>query len=137
MPQISLQSEEATKVKGYKYKYTRTHYFENLISYQLNIKLIIEKKSAKVLDAEIIRRGCKIDTNVFNKSKKVPVQWSSKTLATYKCNTSSGALHRAKKIATDFNYDVKRIFQQFLSAGFLRSFIRTTVNISIQIKMTL
>ena len=50
-----------------------------------------------------------------------------KTLATYKRNTPSGALHRAKKIATDFNYEVKRIFQQFLSTGFLRSFIRTTV----------
>ena len=30
-------------------------FFENLISYQPNIKLIIEKNSAKVLDAEITK----------------------------------------------------------------------------------
>ena len=44
-----------------------------------------------------------------------------------------GELHRAKRIADDFNFEVKRITKKFLSAGFPR----ILCNISIRTKMIL
>ena len=38
-----------------------------------------------------------------------------------------GELHRAKRIANDFNFEVKCITKKFLSACFRRNFIRNTV----------
>ena len=52
--------------------------FEKLNSYHPNIKLTIEKNPTKLLDTEIIRHGCEIETKVYNKSKKPPVHWFSK-----------------------------------------------------------
>ena len=48
-----------------------------------------------------------------------------------------GELHRDKKIANDFNFEVKRITEKILSAGFPRNFIRILLNISIRIKIVL
>ena len=100
--------------------------FEKLNSYHPNIKLTSEKNPTKFLDTEIIRRGCKIETKVYNKSKKLPVHWSSKIPTRYKRNAITGELHRAKRIANDFNFEVKRITKKFLSAGFPKNFIRNT-----------
>ena len=36
-------------------------------------------------------------------------------------------MHRAERIANDFNFEVKRITNKFLSAGFPRNFIRNTI----------
>ena len=58
--------------------------FEKLNSHHPNTKLTIEKKPTKFLDIEIIRAGYQIETEVYNKSKKVPVQWSSKISTRYK-----------------------------------------------------
>ena len=66
-----------------------------------------------MLDTEIIRRGCEIETKVYNKSKKLPVHWSSKIPTKYKRNAITGELHRAKRIADDFNFEVKRITKKF------------------------
>ena len=100
--------------------------FEKLNSYHLIIKFTIEKNPTKFLDTEIIRRGCEIETKVYNKSKKLPVHWSWKIQTRYKRNAITGELHRAKRIAGDFNFEVKRINKKFLSAGFPRNFIRNT-----------
>ena len=100
--------------------------FEKLNSYHPNIKLTIEKNPTKFLDTEIIRCSCEIETEVYNKSKKLPVHWSSKIPTRYKRNAITGELHRAKRIANDFNFEVKRIAEKFLSAGFPRNFIRNT-----------
>ena len=83
--------------------------FEKLNSYHPNIKLTIVKNPTKFLDTEITRQGCEIETKVYNKSKKLPVHWSSKIPTRYKRNTVTGELHRAKKITNKFNFDVKRI----------------------------
>ena len=102
--------------------------FEKLNSYHPNIKLTIEKYPTKFLeDTEIIRRGCEIEAKVYNRSKKLPVHWSSKIPTRYKHNGITGELHRANRIANDFNIEVKRITKMLLSAGFPRNFIRNTV----------
>ena len=87
--------------------------FKKLNSYHLNIKFTIEKNPAKFLDTKIIRRGCEIETKVYNKSKKLPVHWSSKIQTRYKRNAITGELHRVKRIAVDFNFEVERITKKF------------------------
>ena len=39
----------------------------------------------------------------------------------------SGELHSAKRLATDFNYDLQCIAKKFLYDGFPRNFIRSTI----------
>ena len=52
--------------------------FERLNSCHPNINLTIEKNPTRFLDTEVIRRGCEIKTKIYNKSRKLPVHWSSK-----------------------------------------------------------
>ena len=54
------------------------------------------------------------------------MHWSSKIPTRYKRNVITGELHSAKRIANDFNFEVKRITKKFLSAGFSRNFIGNT-----------
>ena len=49
------------------------------------------------------------------------------TSTRYKCNVISGELDIAKRIANDFNLEEKRINKKFVSAGFLRNFIRNII----------
>ena len=49
--------------------------FETLNSYHPSTKVTIENNHTKFLDTEIIWHECEIETKVYNKSKKVPVQW--------------------------------------------------------------
>ena len=100
---------------------------EKLNSDHPNIKLTIERNPKKFLDTEIIRRGFEIETKVYNTSKKLPVHWSSKIPTRYKHNTVVGELHRAARIANNFNFEVKRITKKLLSAGFHKNFIRNTI----------
>ena len=48
-----------------------------------------------------------------------------------------GELHRDKKIANDFNFEVKRITEKIFSGGFPRDFVSILLNISIRIRMVL
>ena len=50
---------------------------------------------------------------VFSKSPKLPVYWSSKIPVSYKDNAITGELNRAKRIAPDFNKELKRIRQKY------------------------
>ena len=71
--------------------------FQNLNCYHTNIKLTLEENPRKVLDTEIIRKNNTITTQVFTKSTKFPVHWSSKIPTNYKRNAITSELHRAKK----------------------------------------
>ena len=64
--------------------------FEKQNSYHPNIKLTTEKKPTKFLDTKIIRRGCELETKVYNRYKKPPVHWSSKILTRYEHNVVTG-----------------------------------------------
>ena len=76
------------------------------------------------LDTKIIQCGFEIETRVYNKSKKLPVDWSLKFPTIYKRNAITGELHEANRIPSDFNFEVKHLNKTFLSAGFLRNVIR-------------
>ena len=77
--------------------------------YHQNIKLTLELDPIKLSDTEIIRSNGKITTQVCNKMKKLPVHWTSKILVRYKRNAIIGGSHRAKKIASNFGMEIKRV----------------------------
>ena len=92
--------------------------FQNLNCYHTNIKLNLEENPRKFLDTKIIRKNNTISTQVFTKLTKFPVHWISKIPTNYKRNAITSELHRAKKIATDFDKERMRIKTKFLHAGY-------------------
>ena len=72
--------------------------FEELNSYNKNIKLTLEVNQKKFLDTELVRENGQITTQVFSKSTKLPVHWSSKIPVTYKRSAITGELYRAKRL---------------------------------------
>ena len=55
------------------------------------------------------------------------MHWSSKIPTRYKRNTITSEFHRTKRIAGDFNFEVKCITKKFLLARFPKNFIRNTI----------
>ena len=93
--------------------------------YHGNIKLTIEENLKKFLDAEIVRHNSAMITKVYARSKKFPVHWSSNIPLRYKPDYITEELHRANKIASNFNNQLKRIRITYLHAGFPILFINS------------
>ena len=74
------------------------------------------------------RENREIPTQVFSKSTKLSVHWSSKIPVVYKRNAIKGELHRAKRIESYFNKELKRIRQKYRNAGFPLKFINETIS---------
>ena len=64
--------------------------FEEPNSYNENIELTLEVISTKFLDRELVKENREITTQVFSKSTKLRVHWSSKIPVTYKRNAITG-----------------------------------------------
>ena len=64
-----------------------------------------------------------ISTRVFTKLTKFPVHRIFEIRTNYKPNTITCELHRDKKIATDFDYELRRIKIKFLHDGYSVKFI--------------
>ena len=101
--------------------------FEELNSYNEDIKLTLEVNPTKFLDTELVRENGEVTTQVFSKSTKLLVHWSSKIPFRHKRNAINGKLHRAKRIVSDFNKELKRIRQKYRNAGFPLKFINETI----------
>ena len=99
--------------------------FEELNSYNENIKLTLEVNQIKFLDTEFIIEKGEITTQLFTKSTKLPVHWSSKLPVRYKPNAITGEQNWAKRIVSDFNNELKRI--RHGNAGFLLKFINERI----------
>ena len=97
--------------------------FQNLNCYHTNSKLTLEENPIKFLDTKIIRKDNIISTQLFTKLTKFPVHWSSKILTNYKRSAITSEWHRAKKIATDFDKELRRIETKFLHAYYPIKFI--------------
>ena len=72
---------------------------------------------------------CKMEEEffqVFKKLTKCPVHWSSKIPTNYKRNAITSELHRARKTATDFDKELRRIKTKFLPAGYPVKLINDT-----------
>ena len=96
--------------------------------YDQNIKLTLELDPIKFLDTEIIRSNGKITTHVYNKTKKLPVHWTSKIPVRYKRNAIISELQRAKKIASNSDIEIKRIVNKYTAVGFPNTFVRSIIN---------
>ena len=101
--------------------------FIGLNSYHENIKLALEINPNKFLDTEIINTNQGMKTQVYNKAKKLPVHWSSKVPYKYKRNAITGELHRAKRIASNFDNETKRIRNKYRDAGYPKNVIENTI----------
>ena len=66
-------------------------------------------------------------TFVHRKESKLPVPWESKVPKHYKRNTLLGELHRAKKISSNFQKEVKNNKEKFNKANFPLRFINNVV----------
>ena len=99
--------------------------FFKLNNYHRNIKLTIEISPVKFLDTQLVNLNGKIETKVYRKLNKLPVPWSSNIPKRYKRNAINGDLHRAKRIATDFDNEIVQIKKKFLAANFPSRFINS------------
>ena len=100
--------------------------FQKLNSYNENIKLTLEVNPTKFLDTKLVRENGEITAQLFSKSTKLTVHWSSKIPVRYKHNAITGKLHRAKRIASDFNKELKKVRQKYRNSGFPLKFINET-----------
>ena len=102
--------------------------YNELNSYHQNIQLTLELNPTKFPDTEIIQSNSKITTQVYNKMKKLPVHWTSKIPVRYKHNAIIGELHRAKKIASNFDIEIKHIVVKYTAAGFPSRFVLSIID---------
>ena len=64
-----------------------------------------------------------VTTQVYRKENKKAVPWVSKIPKRYKRNTISGDLHRSRKIASNFDIEIRAIKAKYNKAGYPRQFI--------------
>ena len=102
--------------------------YNALNSYNQNIKLTLELDPIRFLDKEIIRSNGKITTQVYNKTKKFPVHWTSKIPVRCKRNAIISELQRAKKITSNSDIEIKRIVNKYTAVGFPNTFVRSIIN---------
>ena len=70
----------------------------------------------------------KFNCSVFKKPGKLPTHWKSEVPTKWKRNCITSALHRAKRISTDFDKDIKTLETSFINAGYPKRFILHTIN---------
>lgn len=91
---------------------------EKLNSYHPNIKFTVEENPDHFLDTSFNHQEGNFTTRVYQKPGKLQVHWKSAIPERWKRNTILGALHRAKRIATNWQAEVKAIKQSFIKAGY-------------------
>ena len=99
-----------------------------LNTYHRNIKFTCEENPTHFLDTAFEYKEGKFHRRVHRKRGKLPVHWHSQVPIKWKRNCIIGALHRAKRISTNFNNEVKHIFDTYKKAGYPTRFIKTTIN---------
>ena len=114
-----------TYIRGKKYGTDKL--FIDLNSYHENIKLTLETSPNKFLDTEIIRNDQGIKMQVYNKMEKLPVPWYSKVPFKYKRKAITGELHRAKRRASDFDEETKKIRSKYTDAGYPKYVMENTI----------
>ena len=101
-----------------KKKQTKNEHFEKFHTHNDNIKFTIEENPTKFVDTEIARHNSAIITKVYIRSEKFPVHGSGKIPLKHKRNTITRELHRANKMASNLNNELKGIKIKYLQAGF-------------------
>ena len=86
-------------------------------SYHKNIKFTVEENPTHFLDTELHFTGTSFSTSVFRKPGKLPVHWSSQVPRNWKKNAILTLLHRAKRIASSWESEVRKIKEIFSKAS--------------------
>ena len=101
--------------------------FDKLNSYHPNIKFTLEINPTKFLDTHINRENNRVTYNVYPKESKLPFHWTSSVPKNYKRNIILGELHRASKISSDFDPELKRIKSKFRNSGYPPRFVDSVI----------
>ena len=101
---------------------------ENLNSYHSNIKFTVEENPDHFLDTAFTHQEGNFITKVHQKPGKLQVHWKSAIPHKWKRNTILGALHRAKRIATNWQEEVQAIKQSFIRSGYPAKFVNEVIN---------
>ena len=102
--------------------------FEALKNFHPNIKLTIEVNPVKFLDTKIILNDEDVvTTQVYQKENKKAVPWVPKIPKRYKRNSFFEDLHRSRKIASNFDIEIRAIKTKYNKAGYLRRFIESVI----------
>ena len=83
----------------------------------------------KFLDIKIINnKGNNITIEVFCKTCKLPVHWSSRVPKRYKRNAVIGDLHRSKRIYGNFEMEIKVIIRKFRNVDYPPKFLNSVIH---------
>ena len=94
-----------------------------------NIKLTVKSNPTSFLDTAVnINLDRSITAKVFRKPGKFPAFWNFQIPKRYKRNNINIDLHRALKIATDFDTEVSIITKTYLDAGYPIGFVHSVIN---------
>ena len=102
---------------------------QNMNSHHPNIKLTVETNSTRFLDTSFSKNlDDSVTTKVFWISGNFPTFWNSQIPKRYKWNNIRVDLHRAFKIASDFDAEVQTITLKYLEVGYPIGFIKSVIN---------
>ena len=101
---------------------------ENLNSYHSYIKFTAEENPDHFLDTSFNYQDGHFITRVYQKPGKLQVHWKSAIPERWKRNTILGALHRAKRIATNWKEEVKVIKQSFIKSGYPAKIVNEVIH---------
>ena len=108
---------------------TNEELFANMNSHHKNIKLTVETNPTRFLDTVFnVNPDGSVTTKVFRKPGKFPAFWNSQIPKRYQRNNINGDLHRAFKIASDFDAEVSIITKKYLDAGYPLGFIKSIIS---------
>ena len=100
---------------------------EAMNTFHPNIKLTTEQNPTQFLDTQINRSNGTTSFSVVNKDTKLPFHWSSKVPIQYKRSVTKEELSQASRIATSFEFEVKRIKKKYQNAGYPKRFIEKQI----------
>ena len=102
---------------------------DKLNNYHEKIRLTVEINPKKFLDTEMnVDVNGQIITSVHRNEAKLPVPFYSHIPTKYKRNALNGELHRAKRIASNFNKELKLIRDKYTKAKFPSRFINSVIS---------
>ena len=102
--------------------------FNDLNSFHPSTKLTKEISPEYFLDTKIEIKNGNIHKSLHRKDAKLPSHWSSKIPKNYKRNSILTELHRAEKIADNFDSEIRKTRLKFKNAGFPSRYIESVIN---------
>ena len=109
-----------------KKKHEEDKLLPKLNEYHPKIKFTVEKNLEKFLDTKLSLEGGRYVTNV-NRNRKLPMHWSSKVPKRIKRNIVTNDLHRAKKISSNFDMEIREIKEKYEKANYPKKFVESIV----------